>query len=165
MFAKNQLDNKKINLDNKTKNELLHLLREEFQKEKEIIDDETKQLRSKFYPKSSNITSDMDLNMTNPFVKNVMEGANEKDSNMLFANKGWGVNTKQSPKRKTNSTEKNVPKEQVYKKSNVVVNKLKNNPKKASNFKEDEKRYENNFWIGDQIKNEDEDSDDWMVIK
>lgn len=94
-----------------------------------------------------------------------MEGANEKDSNMLFANKGWGVNTKQSPKRKTNSTEKNVPKEQVYKKSNVVVNKLKNNPKKASNFKEDEKRYENNFWIGDQIKNEDEDSDDWMVIK
>ena len=165
VFEKNQLDNKKINIDNKTKNDLLSLLRQEFQKEKEVIDEETKQLRTKINQKTSNLTSENDLNVTNQFTKNVIEGSNLNDINVMFANKGWGVNNKQSPKRKSSSTEKNVQKEQQYKKNNAVVKKLQNNKNIGNKYKEDKNGYENNYWIGDQVKNDDEDSDDWMVIK
>lgn len=179
VFSKNQIDNKKINLDNKTKNELLLRLREEFQKEKELIEEETKHNKlnkskvsnnSKFNPKNSNLNSEIEFNVTNPFTKNVFDGpATPNETNVAFANKGWGVssNIKTKGNPKTSSVEKSDSKRE-YKKENVVVKKQKNikTPvKKGNPFREDEKGYENNFWLGDQIKDEDDDSDEWMVIK
>jgi hypothetical protein len=182
VFSNNKLNSKKINLDNKTKNELLHRLREEFQKEKEIIEEETKQIQTKSklsnnikVNKNSSMTSDLDFNVTNPFTKNVLEGSNNQpnESNFAYANQGWGVgnnnisNNKSKQTRKTNSVENNIPKTQI-KKENMTVNKFKNakTPNKIVNkFKEDERNFENNFWIGDQLKNEEEDSEEWMVLK
>jgi len=179
VFSNNQINNKKINLDNKTKNELLMRLREEFLKEKENIEEEVKHNKlnkskvsnnSKFNAKNSNMTSEIEFNITNPFTKNVVDGSGTpNDTNVGFANKGWGVNSniKSKGNTKTSSVDK-IDQKREIRKDNVVVKKQKNTKtpvKKGNKFREDERGYENNFWLGDQIKDEDDDSDEWMVIK